>query len=118
MRSRVLDIAGLILAAACGASKSTEACVIPPCLPPTALNVTLVSAAAPVTGSLAITGGDAALACAGSCRVFGNAGAYHVKATAPGFRSAEVDVTVNGTYPECGCPNIETKNVTITLAPA
>lgn len=106
----------LVLAQAC----SETECIIPPCAPPFAIEVTVTSAAtgAAVPGvSIALTRGvSGGGPCPDSrCAVFGNAGSYEFDISAPGYQTVHRSVVVSGTNPECGCPTVETQRLTVAL---
>jgi hypothetical protein len=54
-----------------------------------------------------------------SCIVSGYAGTYNLVVAAPGFQNVLRTVVVTGEAPGgCGCPSIDTQNVSIALVPA
>lgn len=117
-RMRLRRLMCLLAAMAC--SGSSEPCVRPPCALPPALNVSVKSrtTGAPVTVTLDVSGATVtSLSCDGSCLVPGSAGTYHIKMSAPGYATAETDVKVNGTFPDCGCPSADPVSLTMLLTP-
>jgi hypothetical protein len=108
----------LCTAAAC----TGDVCVVPPCAPPMALNVTIKSTtgAAVGTATIVVTGASqTSMPCNGSCIVSGYAGTYHLTVSAPGYAQTTVDQTVTGhDNGKCGCPTVDTKSVEIKLAPS
>jgi hypothetical protein len=113
---------------AVGASRcSSPECVHPPCALPTAILLSVTSAAGePITGSSADVSGAVtitpALKCntgslANMCTVLGGAGTYAVRVSAPGFQTVEQAVVVTGSQPPCGCGTVDTRMLTIVLVP-
>jgi hypothetical protein len=118
----VTAAAGAILL---GAPRCAPECVHPPCPPPRAIIISVTSASGePITSASAeVTGTANAIPCqAGSlsnmCIVFGNAGTYQVRVTAPGFQSVTASVVVASSTPACGCGTVDTRIVTIALPAA
>jgi len=105
---------------------SSPECVHPPCALPTAIIISVTSAAGePITGASAEVSGAVtitpALTCntgslANMCRVFGGIGTYDVRVSAPGFQAVEQSIVVTGTQSACGCGSVDTRMVTIVLA--
>ena len=97
-----------------------ELCILPPCAPPIALEVTVTSAAtgAAISGvSFRQTGISAQeLPCPESkCIVFGNAATYDFDISAPGYQTVRRSVVVTGENRECGCPIVNTQRLTVAL---
>lgn len=51
------------------------------------------------------------------CTVLGYPGAYKLVVGAPGFQSAERDVTVRGTSGQCDCLIVKTESIAVSLSP-
>src|SRR5262245_40120524 len=101
-------------------SCSESECIIPPCAPARALEVTVTSAATGtlLTGVQIVVRGAAhtEFPCPDSrCNVFGNAGTYELDISAPGYQAVHRSVAVTGMNPECGCPTVETQQITVAL---
>jgi hypothetical protein len=120
-------LVGATAVIALGASDCSSQCVSPPCALPRALLISVTSAAGePITGASAEVSGAVsitpALKCnTGSlqnmCIVGGGAGTYDVRVSAPGFQAVEQSIVVTGSQPLCGCGSVDTRMVTIALAP-
>jgi hypothetical protein len=99
-------------------------CIALPCPLPIAIRLTLTSASSSsVNGAVVtVTGAFSEMVpCAGgvTCIVSGYAGTYNLSVSAPGFQNVLRTVVVTGEAPGgCGCPSIDTQNVTIALVPA
>lgn len=97
-------------------------CIVPPCLAPIALEVTVgpIAGGGTVSGaSLTVSGAESlTVPCASGCFVVGPAGSYRLTLSAPGYLPAEKDVVVHGTTPPCGCTMVETERVSFTLTTA
>jgi hypothetical protein len=115
-------VAGAVLTVgltACG----SEECVIPPCLEPLAVTVTLQSSVAGRTldgAFVRINGNDTD--CAGTetvvCHIRGSAGTYELDIGATGFQSVHRSVNVQAaSTAKCGCPGAETQELSISLTP-
>jgi hypothetical protein len=79
----------------------------------------ITGASAEVSGAVSIT---PALKCntgslANMCIVFGGAGTYEVRVSAPGFQAVEQSIVVTGSDRACGCGSVDTRMLTISLAP-
>jgi hypothetical protein len=106
----------LLVAQACGEAE----CIIPPCAPPLALEVTVIAegTGTPVSGvSIAVTGvvtggGPCSEA---KCLVLGGAGTYEFDVSAAGYRTIHQSAVVHGSNPECGCPTVDTERLTVAL---
>lgn len=121
-RSLVSQVGGALMllgTAACGGDG--DACVIPPCPVPTAVQLTVrdsVSASplsgASLTFSGPFTGGGP---CDGAtCVVFGGAGTYELDVSVPGYRSVHRQVVVASSTPVgCGCATVVTQQVVVVL---
>jgi hypothetical protein len=127
-RRRWTVLVGAATVMALGASRcSSPECVHPPCALPTAIIIGVTSAAgAPITGASAEVSGAVtitpALKCntgslQNTCMVLGGAGNYDVRVSAPGFQAVEQSIVVTGSQPLCGCGSVDTRMVTIALAP-
>ena len=55
--------------------------------------------------------------CDASCFIPGYAGSYTLTATAPGYQTVKQTVVVQGSSPACGCATVQTKQVSLVLAP-
>lgn len=115
---RRTSLAVLILSAtACG---DEGQCIIPPCAPALAIEVTVTvePTGAPATGAFmavtgAVTGGGP---CSDAkCVVLGGAGTYDLDVSAPGYQTVHRRVVVPGANPDCGCPIVETQRLTVAL---
>ena len=97
-------------------------CILPPCAMPTALMVTVTSAAsgAPIANALvaATSPAHVTVPCGGTCHVPGLGGTYEIEISAPGYRPERRSVQVRGMERECGCPIVETERVAVALVPA
>jgi hypothetical protein len=98
-------------------------CIIPPCLQPLAVEVTVTvePTGAPATGAfIALTGaGSGGGPCLDAkCVVLGVAGTYELDIGAPGYQTVHRRVVVPGSQPECGCPSVETQRLTVALPSA
>ena len=109
----------LMTVIACGG----DDCIIPPCFPGLAIEVTVTVEpnGVPATGASftvtgAVTGGgpcdDA------TCEVLGGAGTYDLDISAPGYQTVHQRVVVSGTDTECGCPTVRTQRLTVALPSA
>jgi len=103
-------------------------CVLPPCLYPTAVIVTVTSASAtqpltdgvflkemaPSTMDASCSPGPTA-----TCYVPGMAATYQLQIGSPGFQvvTKTVNVTADPT-PKCGCPKINTVHLDVSLSPS
>jgi hypothetical protein len=104
---------------------SSGECIIPPCVAPVAITLTVTSANSTggLTGSFVLAPGyTSPIQCTQSpgttCTVFGNPGTYELDIGAPGFTTTHRSVVVMGTSAECGCPSISTQHLDVSLAPA
>ncbi len=98
-------------------------CVRPPCPLPTAITLSVTSAAGgpvpgltltlsgAVSGSGQCTGGASAT----SCMVLGMPGTYNLQLTAAGFQDRTLTVVVPGSTPACGCSSAQTQQVSVVL---
>ena len=111
MHTPLLAIA---LLAACG----SDVCIIPPCLAPMAVALTVGSSstAGAISGAFVRSGGNT-IPCAQTCFVPGGAGTYDLDVGAPGYQTVHRTVVVRGTTPECGCPSTETVQLSVALVP-
>ena len=122
---RMLTIAALLCATACGDRGADAECIIPPCVLPSAVRLTLTSARGPgpvpgvtlvvagaVNGSGACSQGDVT-----TCLVPGGGGTYEIDVRAPGYETAHRSVAVTATPRECGCPVVDTQGVSVVLTP-
>ncbi len=106
----------------CGQGSQPD-CVIPPCVLPTAIVVTVTSDAGRAIPGLTLTllgamSGSAQCtvdASASTCYVPGMAGTYDLALAAPGFQSKRVTVVVSGSSPACKCPIVETQQTRVVL---
>ena len=125
-RWSVLVGAATVIALVASRCSSPE-CVHPPCALPTAIVISVTSAVGePITGASAEVSGAVtitpALKCntgslANMCRVFGGTGTYDVHVSAPGFQVVGQSIVVTGSQPPCGCGTVDTRMLTIVLAP-
>ena len=96
-------------------------CLALPCPMPMALRVSVRDATThrPVPGAtLEVSGAtNTRVPCEAQCFVPGTAGTYVLDASAPGFQSQRLTVTVQGTNPECGCPTTMAQDLEIALSP-
>lgn len=110
----------LTLLAACGSG--SEACVMPPCPAPIALQLDVRSAASGSALNVTVAVSGAAtttLPCNGFCVVTGGPGTYQLDVSAPGYTTLYSTVQVGGVAaPKCGCVSSDTKVVAISLIPA
>jgi hypothetical protein len=112
---RRLAVAALPVLTACGGD-----CLALPCPFPIAVNLTVQAAATgkPVSNvSIAVDGTEVSSGCTQYCAVSAMPGKHHMKVSAPGFKSFETDFTVTGTVPDCGCPQLDTQSMTVSLTP-
>jgi hypothetical protein len=104
---------------------SGTACVIPPCALPLALTVTITRAfsGGPVSGAFVNVSGPftALVPCTQgpgtTCDVLGTGGTYELDIGAPGFQTLHRSVTVPATSRPCGCQQVETQHLDVTLSP-
>ena len=123
-RSTLAILAGLVWLTACRHPTESD-CVHVPCPLPSAIMLTVTSAAGgpvpdltlTVAGSVSSTGPCSVGPSAASCFVLGTAGTYDLQLTAPGFQNKTLSVTVAGTSPACGCPSVQTQHVDVVLTP-
>jgi hypothetical protein len=113
---------GAVLALTSAGCRERE-CLALPCALPVAIVITATAAdgGAPVSDAVVQVSGalTSTLPCpAGTCRVPGTAGTYTLDVRAAGFQVARRTVTVAGTNPACGCPTVETAQVSVALAAA
>lgn len=112
---RLLPLAVLL---ACG----SEPCILPPCLPPTALRFDVRSAASnmPVQATVAVSGvRTTTVPCQGACTVEGPRGTYQIEVSAPGYVTWRRTVEVSGSEPaSCSCVSVETEFLIIALESA
>lgn len=114
----------LSLNAGCGHSAQPE-CVALPCALPVAIGVSVTSSkGGPVPGlTLTLSGAESGSAqcdvgdSATSCTVPGVSGTYGLQLSAPGFQGKTLSVVVPGTSPACGCPTVDTQQVSVVLEP-
>jgi hypothetical protein len=101
--------------AACGG----ESCVVPPCAPPLAVTLTLKSAGGnPIAGAYLKTADGSSRPCNAGCAIAGYRGSYTFEVGAPGYQTVTKTVDVTGKDAEdCGCPRVDTQQLTITLLP-
>jgi hypothetical protein len=111
----LLGGAGLAVLAGCGGD-----CLALPCPFPIAVNLTVQAAGtgAPVSNvSIRIDDFETTSGCTQYCIVSTPPGKHHMKLSAPGFQSFETDITVTGTVPDCGCMQLDTQSMTVSLTP-
>jgi hypothetical protein len=121
---RALAILALLVGISAGCTQPD--CIMPPCPMPIAIRVTVTSAAGgpvpgltmTVSGSVSSSGPCATGESASSCFEPGVPGTYNLRLTAPGFQDATLRVVVPGTTPECGCPTVQTQQVSVVLTPS
>ena len=106
----------LLLTSACDEAD----CIIPPCAPPVAIEVTVndESTGAAVAGvSFSVTGSatGGGPCGGGKCVVIGGPGTYELDITAPGYTTSHRRVEVQGSTPDCGCTTVETQRWTVAL---
>ena len=122
-RSRSFPWSGVFLSLVLGCGD--DACTLPPCPLPLAIELTVSAANAPtgIAGlSLAIDGAargtipceKAAIA---HCYVLGQAGLYQLELSAPGYAPVKLGVTVNGTEGPCTCPTTEPQLLSVVMQP-
>jgi hypothetical protein len=118
--SRVILLALSVI----GCDSADEACVTPPCLMPIAMNVTVTSSVSggSVPGAfVSIPNYSPNIPCTQSpgttCIIPGGAGTYELDVGAPGFQSVHRTIVVTGTSPRCGCPTVESQQVSVALVP-
>jgi hypothetical protein len=105
---------------ACGSGGMRGDCLALPCPFPIAINLTLQTAGtgSPVSKTtITVDGIENSTGCTQYCAVSTMPGKHHMKISAPGFQSFETDFTVTGTVPDCGCPQLDTQSMTVTLTP-
>jgi hypothetical protein len=119
----VLLLAGACSGYNCGAEPD---CILPPCVPRTAIVLRVTSVTGDPVADLSMTVSGAVIG-SGSCSVEGAAtvcglvgpsGTYNIRLTAPGFQERTLGVTVAGSTPPCGCPIIETQQLDVSLTPS
>ena len=123
MDSRALLLLGLLACTCAGCAQST--CVQPPCALPTAIVLSVTSAAGgPVPGVTVTISGSLSTqepctpgASATTCGVLGTAGTYNLLLSAAGFQDKALSVVVSGDTPACGCPTVQTQHVSTVLTP-
>jgi len=120
--SRTLFGALALLSLSC--SHELVQCVIPPCVMPLALTVTVTSSASrlPVSGAFVQAPGySTPLPCnqtpGATCSVLGAAGTYELEIGAPGFDTVHRSIVVRGESVECGCPLVFTEHLDVALIP-
>ena len=98
---------------------SDSACVIPPCLEPVALEITITPlSGGPVVASVAISGPVVeTLSCGATCEIRGSFGAYVLDITATGYATVHDTVQVHGTRQKCGCDIVQTQDIQVALVP-
>jgi len=110
-----------LFCAACG-----HDCIALPCPSPTAIRLTLTAASgASLTGAVVTVHGasSATVPCFSQssgmlCVVSGYAGTYNLSVAAPGFQSVLRTIVISGESPSgCGCPSIDTQQISIALVP-
>lgn len=110
--------AGVALAAC-----SSGPCVHPPCQIPLAIRLTVTSAGTPAQltnvfvreGTGANAEGFPCVAELGACMVTGSARTYVLEIGALGFQTTIRTIDVPGETPDCGCPSVETQDVSVAL---
>jgi len=124
MRVHVLRHA-IVLVAVLGCSN--DACFIPPCPLPIAVDLTVSAPNAPsgingltVTYSGTVNGsGSCAKGVSSTCWVTGPAGPYQIEVSAPGYVPVKLGVTVTGTQPGgCSCGTVDTQHFSVVMQPA
>lgn len=101
-------------------------CVFYPCPQPTAAIITVTAANAPggIPGlTVAVNGADAqdglcSLGPTSTCRVLGGRGSYHVDLRAPGYITAELNLTITGADAGCNtCGHVDSQTVSVIMQP-
>jgi hypothetical protein len=113
-----------LVALGVAACDSVATCLALPCALPVAITVGVtssVSSASIVGAFVQVSGSDTPLPCnqapGTTCRLLGTIGTYELDIGAPGFQTVHRTVHVSGSMPRCGCPIVETQNLTVSLVP-
>ena len=101
-------------------------CVFYPCPLPLAVVASVSAANAPagIPGLVLTVSGTftesapCSQAPVSTCQVYGGTGTYHVQVSAPGYATAQLDLTVTGTDAGCNtCGHVDTQRPSITMQP-
>lgn len=115
-----------VLFALCIGCGPDEPCIVNPCPIPLIATLTVVAPSAPqgLTGITILYDGSVATPalCSATtntrCNIQGNLGPHRFEASAPGYRTAKIDVTVTGTEMGCNqCARADRQDITLTLVP-